>query len=291
VLHHASLGVGKFYVFDTQSGEPMGPVLDDLVASGLVAYTYVTNTSAELELQPPPEGRSYNWQVPIFELCLQRHGAAHRWMGFIDADEFVVPTDPGGSGGGDGGDGGGGGYPGGADGGALPALLRRHEAHAGLLLHWRLFSFDGHVDRPRGGVLASYTACWPRGAGIHRHVKSFVQPALVEGPETPHSFFYKQGQHSVNTEGRRVQGPIVRKGVVRRRAARRSLAPRRPAPLMLLGRGPNHLLWPVRPCTPPSTPTALLPHRVLCSACAAAAAGHVPPCRTAPLHLQVAGRL
>lgn len=244
VLHHASLGVAKFYVFDTQSAEPMAPVLEDLVAGGLVTYTYVTNTSGELQLREPREGRSYNWQVPIFELCLRRHGAAHRWMGFIDADEFVVPTDPqaaaagssvvnddgrssngigssrndGGrsnsstssSGSGSGGED----HAGGADGGMLPALLRANEAHAGLLLHWRLFSFDGHVDRPGGGVLASYTACWPLGAGIHRHVKSFVQPALVDAPETPHSFFYLSGQHSVNTDGRRVKGPIVRKGAV-----------------------------------------------------------------------------
>lgn len=36
VLHHASIGVGKIYLFDTQSDIPMQPVLDDLIASGLV---------------------------------------------------------------------------------------------------------------------------------------------------------------------------------------------------------------------------------------------------------------
>lgn len=51
------------------------------IASGLVDYSFVTNTSAELELAPPKPGETYNWQVPVFSLCLRRYGARHRWMG------------------------------------------------------------------------------------------------------------------------------------------------------------------------------------------------------------------
>ena len=174
----------------------MEPVLDDLIAGGLVSYQYVTNASGDFRLKTPTEGRSYNWQVPIFTLCLERYGERHRWMGFIDADEFVVPTGPAAdagddgsswedssSGDGDADDGDGtsnGGDGGGEDGGsgpagALPALLRQYEQHGGLVLYWQLFAFDGHIERPGGGVLASYTSCWPQNNGIHRHVKSFVQ--------------------------------------------------------------------------------------------------------------------
>lgn len=62
VLHHASLGVRRFYVWDTQSAPPMRGVLEDLVASGLVAYEYLADP-AELGLPPPTPGRSHNWQV------------------------------------------------------------------------------------------------------------------------------------------------------------------------------------------------------------------------------------
>ena len=59
----------------------MRPVLEDLIGSGLVDYHYVTNTSRELHLEEPTEGRSYNWQRPVFSLCLERYGQRHRWMG------------------------------------------------------------------------------------------------------------------------------------------------------------------------------------------------------------------
>lgn len=59
----------------------MQPVLDDLIATGLVEYAYVTNTTQELHLERPKNGRSYNWQRPIYSLCLQRYGSRHRWMG------------------------------------------------------------------------------------------------------------------------------------------------------------------------------------------------------------------
>ncbi|KAL4857679.1 Glycosyltransferase family 92 protein [Chlorella vulgaris] len=252
VLHHASLGVGKFYLFDTQSAEPMQPILEDLIASGLVHYAYVTNTSSDFRLKPPSAGRSYNWQVPIFRLCLERFGQRHRWMGFIDVDEFVVPTNPAlrnplGHGGGIGGsngssvgaasrgangssdsshgissssDGSGNNSDdsdGNDDGGfraALPALLRPFEDQGGVVLHWQLFGFNNLVERPRQGVLASYTSCWPIKHGIHRHVKSFVQPARVVKPETPHSFIYRLGYHAVDTQRRIVRGPLMKRGVI-----------------------------------------------------------------------------
>jgi hypothetical protein len=84
VLHHASLGVGKFYLFDTESNPPMEPVLEDLIASGLVEYSYVTNASEVLSkhgLQPEREGRSINWQRHIYPFCLRQHGERHTWMG------------------------------------------------------------------------------------------------------------------------------------------------------------------------------------------------------------------
>lgn len=54
---------GKFYVFDTGSDPPMEPVLEDLIASGLVHYSYLTNTTTQVKLEAPPPGRSFNWQV------------------------------------------------------------------------------------------------------------------------------------------------------------------------------------------------------------------------------------
>lgn len=40
VEHHARLGVGKFYITDTGSAEPLGRQIRDHIASGLVDYFY-----------------------------------------------------------------------------------------------------------------------------------------------------------------------------------------------------------------------------------------------------------
>lgn len=43
----------------------MEPVLQDLIASGLVHYSYLTNATKEVKLEPPAPGRSINWQVQM----------------------------------------------------------------------------------------------------------------------------------------------------------------------------------------------------------------------------------
>jgi len=115
--------------------------------------------------------------------------------GFIDADEFVVLER--------------GAVP------SLPGLLQQYEAHGGLVLHWRLFGHSGHIERPPGGTLASYSACWPHSMAMHLHVKSFVQPRHVLRMGTSHSFQYRNRTvRPVNTAGQPVLGPMLRVGKV-----------------------------------------------------------------------------
>lgn len=35
----------------------------------------------QIELETPRPGRSFNWQRPVYKLCLERFGARHTWMG------------------------------------------------------------------------------------------------------------------------------------------------------------------------------------------------------------------
>ena len=92
---------------------------------------------------------------------------------------------------------------------SLPQLLQQYKTYGGLGLHYRSFSFSGHVLRPPGGVLSSYTACIPGSTG---YIKSIVQPRFVKRVETVHNVLYTEGQYAVNTEGTRLDGPILHKG-------------------------------------------------------------------------------
>lgn len=214
----------------------MEAVLEDMIASGLVHYSYISHP-AELGLPPPTPGRSYNWQRPIYARCLERHGLQHRWMGFFDADEYVIMTSGDSISGSAASSGRGassttststsGGSEATSSSGksqaepGLPALLRQYEQHGGLGLHWQQFGYDGHVERPCGGVLASYTACCPRHAcPAHRLIKSLVQPQYTLAPQTVHSFVYRKGYGAVNTAG----APLSKPKVGRRQPVSRCLA-------------------------------------------------------------------
>ena len=56
-------------------------------------------------------------QLYIYSKCIRDHGSRHRWMAFIDADEFFVIKD---------------GTP------SLPALLRDYEDFGGLAVNWQV---------------------------------------------------------------------------------------------------------------------------------------------------------
>lgn len=93
------------------------------------------------------------------------------------------------------------------DPGSLPDLLQRFEDYSGLVLHWRFFGFGGHVLRPPGGVLASYTACNPRVSAL---VKSIVQPGWVRTLQVSGACV----ELCVGWVGARGQGGCARAGVL-----------------------------------------------------------------------------
>lgn len=111
----------------------------------------------------------------------------HRFVGFWDVDEFLVPLDPGIT--------------------SLPSFLARYEAYGGLAVNWRTVGPSGHDHPPQSGTLESYQRCtpwdWPDNAGI----KTIVNTRLALHPTTdPHSFVYSDAAHAVDAERRRVEG-------------------------------------------------------------------------------------
>ena len=181
-----------------------------------------------------------------YHSCAAANAKRHAWLGFLDADEFVV-FQPGGL----------------ARGGAhnLPLLLARLEAQGAgaLALNWVrsaaagacggktpvcglrrsrmvgrhlygvadggkccaqtpaalphvgpshhppiqvLFGSSGHKVRPRGGPLASYTACVPASDPESTHTKVIAHTAeLVDMGPTPHQVVLKGGARLVDADG------------------------------------------------------------------------------------------
>ena len=124
ILFHAMLGVCSVILYDNGSTDGTA----DLVAQG--------HWGAEVKRL---DWRSFDGidaaQQLAYNHALANYGADHRWMAFIDVDEFLMPLE-------------------GAD---LPSALDRFAHQPGVTLPWVNFGPDGHCVMPAGLVTESYT--------------------------------------------------------------------------------------------------------------------------------------
>jgi hypothetical protein len=160
-----SEGVEHFLLYDNCSTDNSREVLEPWIASGIV------------ELVDWPLHWKNGAQTKAFLDALGRLRGRSRWAAFIDVDEFLFsPT----------------GRP-------LPEVLRQYEGHAGVIVNWQCYGTSGHVTRPAGLTIESYTrrasTDWPR----NRRVKTIVDPMLAVAPQSAHLFKVQPG-HSLVTE-------------------------------------------------------------------------------------------
>eukprot|EP00775_Hariotina_reticulata_P011536 gene11536-11679_t len=78
------LGVSKFYIYDNNSTLPAMMVLWDYLRDGIVEYQYFLGKPRK-----KPEFTDTN-QYKAYHSCLLQHFRQHRWLAFIDVDEFFV---------------------------------------------------------------------------------------------------------------------------------------------------------------------------------------------------------
>lgn len=165
LAHHAGIGVDHFLIYENGSTD------------GTVA-----------EIRAFPEQRRItliDWpmtfgQMPAYADAIKRFGRRFRWMGFIDADEFLIPLKD----------------------ESLADILASFRDHAGLAVPWSLFGSNGHDRRPPGLVLENYTRRAPHSFVINRHVKCLMQPARIAYlTASPHIFIPKEGWRIVREDG------------------------------------------------------------------------------------------
>ncbi len=81
----------------------------------------------------------------------------HRWLAFIDSDEFFVMHDT-------------------TYAQNINGFMRQYEEYGALAVNWVLLGSSGHKQRPAGGCLINYTKCMPRNHLQCTHVKVCVHP-------------------------------------------------------------------------------------------------------------------
>lgn len=173
VSYHLALGVGRIYLYDNNSTRvQVIPMIHRFITSGQVVYRYLSDP-LPLPLRSGDPPRSKNKQAHVYKQCIHRFKENHEFMGFIDADEYIVVKNP-------------------AD--TLISILERYTNYGGLTLNWMVFGTSGHVTRPPGGLLQNYYKCHP-----HRNVKSIVNTKyVIDIGADPHHFTYMNGYFAVD---------------------------------------------------------------------------------------------
>ena len=173
VEYHLTIGVTQFYIYDNESATPVIETLKSYVEKGLVTVVPIKGAAK---------------QMIAYGDCLKKYGSLCKWITFIDADVFIVPK---------------------TFTGNLPDFLVPYERFGGLGINWLVFGSNGHVEKPAGPQIESYTRRTPKSNPDNDHIKSIVQPRYVKAiPSGPHHFHYTLGKYSVNENFKKFKGPF-----------------------------------------------------------------------------------
>ena len=121
VEYYLAAGVDHFFFSEKLSGDDYRTVLQPYMDRGLVT---LFDHWPHVPVSPAAE-----------QDCILRSVGRFEWVGFVDADEFVVLRDTRG----------------------IPEFLAEFPAQAGVALHMYMFGSNGHRFRPHGPVIAEYT--------------------------------------------------------------------------------------------------------------------------------------
>ena len=176
--YHKSIGVSNVILIDDNSTKPSLEAISDFVKTGFIMhYSYIV----------PDSHAKRGPQMLAYELCLNAYRSEFSHMGFIDTDEFIVLKN---------------------ETESIIDLLYKYKDYGGLALNWMMIGSNGHITRPKGGVLSNYNDCV-----TNYHIKSIVNTKHAIKPVNPHYFEYEHSLHShyyaVDTSFNKVEVPII----------------------------------------------------------------------------------
>lgn len=182
VEYHRYIGTSKIYIFDHASKPPMIQILQDYVNSGLVVYHYGSRYVKGQGWAPSPQKHGYNE-------CLRRYRHLHRWLAFIDADEFIYlvnNTQP-----------------------NIENFLKGYESYGGLGLNWVMFGSSNHTLRPPNGVLVNFVHSLELDRPVHKHIKTVANTLYIDHVAgAHHSGYRREDKFTVTENFERIDGPF-----------------------------------------------------------------------------------
>lgn len=116
IEYHKIIGIDHFYLYNNQSTDNYRDVLQPYIDSGLV----------DVVLWKDKPG-----QMTAYIDCARRYGKEAEWIGFIDADEFIVPVEH----------------------NNIKDFLVKFRYRGSVLINWKCFGYSGKLDRNTDGLV------------------------------------------------------------------------------------------------------------------------------------------
>lgn len=167
VNYNFAIGFEKIYIFDNNSKNPLKKILKKYIENGIVHVFEIT------EKESP--------QLSAYTFFLQNFAQESRWVAFIDIDEYICPLSC----------------------NNINNFLSQYEEYAALGIHWKIFTSNGHISRPKKSPVDAYTTVWKEATLI----KSIIQTRFTKEVVSPHHFTYTPGMFCVNEHGIPILGP------------------------------------------------------------------------------------
>ena len=173
ILFHLLVGVKKFYIYDNGSKDNTYDVLKKFIDLGIVEYKYLPGKNMQL----------FSYMHSIYS-----HKNETKYMGFIDADEFVFPV---------------------IDENLIDVIdptINEYNA-SGIGINWRMYGSNNNINRVEGLIIENYKQRALDSFDPNKHVKTICNPRNVLFFRTPHNPIYFKG-NNIDENGKIITGPF-----------------------------------------------------------------------------------
>lgn len=170
--YHSHLGVQKFFIFDNLSDDDTRTVLRPYVKDGLVELFEWPMTFTD---QPG----YLSMQMGAYRRIVDMYADDVKWIGFIDLDEFIVPTEE----------------------DNLVEILADYEDVGGVSLNWMMFG-TSEVEKLEDDqlVIEALIRRAPVDDAANHWVKTISRAERIRRCKDPHAMLYDIGYKQVNTK-------------------------------------------------------------------------------------------
>lgn len=175
IAAHQAVGFDSFYIADNNSTDGSTELLQELDRMGIVRHIPFPGTPGK-----PP-------QLDAYAHIMHHHSDEFDWIGFIDADEYLVST------------------AGDLNIAAELSSIAEDETVGGIAINWAVYGSSNHKEYSADLTIKRFPWRSQSVFGANFHYKSFVRSsAFLKNDGNPHLFVLKQGFRYIHVDGKDV---------------------------------------------------------------------------------------